>query len=189
MRYRDHKERWQYCTACPLHENRHRICLLRGKLPADVLFIGEAPGSGENTLGKPFVGPAGDLLQHMIDVSLTDVQYTYAMTNLVACMPVDEEHGGDKTRPPTAEEVQACSERLLEAIRMVKPKLIIAVGKRAADLEHTTHWIPHPASILRAKASGHMKEIQIQRWTAKLTELVKKGLERRKSRGRKTKTD
>jgi uracil-DNA glycosylase len=62
------------------------VVLCRGRLPCDVLFVGEAPGVSEDVLGRPFVGPAGKLLDTIVERAL-DGQYDCAMTNLVACIP------------------------------------------------------------------------------------------------------
>lgn len=69
-RYQLHVERWSDCTACDLHEERKNVVLARGSLPADVLLVGESPGKGEDSLGSPFVGPAGQLLDEIVDRSL-----------------------------------------------------------------------------------------------------------------------
>lgn len=66
--WQQHVERWKDCTACPLCRQRYRICLARGDIPCDVLFIGEAPGQSEDATGLVFWGPAGDLLDNKSDV-------------------------------------------------------------------------------------------------------------------------
>src|SRR4051812_28157858 len=93
-----HVQRWKDCQRCPLGQQRGRICLTRackagdqpgaygGRLPCDVLFIGEAPGSSEDALGLPFVGPAGDLLDQIKQRALPP-ETSCAFTNLVACYP------------------------------------------------------------------------------------------------------
>lgn len=65
-----HVREWENCTRCPLCETRRNIVLSRGKVPCDVLFIGEGPGESEDVLGAPFVGPAGHLLDHIIERSV-----------------------------------------------------------------------------------------------------------------------
>ncbi len=62
----DHVERWKDCTKCPLHTQRSNIVIARGQLPADVVFIGEAPGAIEDGTGLPFKDPAGALLDQII---------------------------------------------------------------------------------------------------------------------------
>lgn len=150
--YELHVKKWKNCTRCPLHNYRKRIVLVRGVLPAEVLFIGEAPGYSENALGRPFAGPAGRLLDAIIQTTQKEYgEYSYAITNLVACLPLDEKRD---TRIPTSLEVNKCSERLAELMRMAKPKAIIHVGLVAA--KHNPHIpgvvkasIIHPAGILR----------------------------------------
>lgn len=63
----DHVEKWKDCQRCPLAQQRSNIVLARGTVPCDVLFIGEAPGASEDALGLPFVGPAGHLLNQIIE--------------------------------------------------------------------------------------------------------------------------
>lgn len=64
--YSSHVERWKDCGGCSLCDRRTRVVLYRGKVPCDVLFVGEAPGESEDVVGVPFVGPAGKLLDSMI---------------------------------------------------------------------------------------------------------------------------
>lgn len=64
--FQKHKLRWQSCERCDLCQTRDKTCLVRGKLPADVLFVGEAPGPSEDVIGQPFIGPAGHLLDEII---------------------------------------------------------------------------------------------------------------------------
>lgn len=65
-RYSIHVENWSDCRACELHLGRRNVVLARGALPCDVLFVGEAPGKSEDTVGAPFVGPAGQLLDTIV---------------------------------------------------------------------------------------------------------------------------
>ena len=166
MNYRKHKEKWQNCERCALCTRRKNVVLCRGRLPCDVLFIGEAPGQSEDVLGKPFVGPAGKLLDSIIEEAI-DGQFDYALTNVVACIPLDE--NGDKMSEPPEEAIKACNERLLELMTMANPKLCVAVGKIPAK------WVPkltgygqhenliaitHPAAILRMDVSQQGLAIQ-----------------------------
>lgn len=109
-----------------------RIVLGRGGVPADVLFVGEAPGVSEDVQGLPFVGPAGYLLNRIIDKALQG-KYSYCITNLVGCMPTDET--GSKSGAPSDDAVEQCTPRLQELYRIARPKLVVAVGK----LSHT--WL------------------------------------------------
>lgn len=171
--YQKHKKRWSSCKKCDLYYHRKHVVLTRGKVPADVLFIGEAPGASEDVLGVPFVGPAGKLLDRIIERSL-DGQWDYALTNLVACIPLDE--GGRKAGEPSEECIEACAPRLQEFIGLCKPRLVIAVGRLAEKkLTHYKKWeigmlsrthpldlidIIHPAAILRMDISQRGLAVQ-----------------------------
>lgn len=149
----DHVDRWKNCTACPLGLQRSRIVLARGVVPCDVLFVGEAPGVSEDTLGLPFVGPAGDLLDRIIARALEPYpQVTVALTNLVACFPREAKATGDNE--PERDEILACRARLVEFVNIAQPRLIVCVGKlstRYIDHNDTVRCadIDHPAYILR----------------------------------------
>jgi uracil-DNA glycosylase len=114
---------------CPNGGRKVKVCLARGSVPCDVLFVGEAPGESENSLGQPFVGPAGQLLDVIIRRALP-VETSHALTNLVCCIPRDE--GGKADEPPD-EQVQCCSSRLVEMVELCRPKLIVCVGRLAKD--------------------------------------------------------
>lgn len=154
--YREHYNKWHGCERCDIASHRNKAVLVRGHLPASVLFIGEGPGKAEDALGTPFIGPAGRLLDKWIDYSGT---YTYAITNLVACRPTNCVGGAN--RQPSEDEVRHCHERLIEVFYMAMPKLVIAVGRVAENnlLELTREILPlkitmvailHPAYVLRA---------------------------------------
>lgn len=154
--YEAHKKRWLKCTRCPLHETRSRVVLVRGKLPCDVLLVGEAPGQSEDALGKPFVGPAGKLLDRMIEDAGGNVQrIRLAFTNVVACIPYDEE--GKKTSEPPEVAVRRCRSRLEELIAIARPSWVLGVGlvaekqlKLQAHRDYRVKGIVHPAAVLRA---------------------------------------
>jgi uracil-DNA glycosylase len=73
-----HVDDWKDCTRCPLHTVRSNVVLARGSIPCDILFVGEAPGRSEDALGKPFVGPAGILLDEMIEDALSGIVLGFA---------------------------------------------------------------------------------------------------------------
>jgi len=130
------------------------VVLARGRVPADILFVGEAPGASEDVVGSPFVGPAGRLLDHIVGLSL-DGQHDYTMTNLVCCIPKDL--GNAKGEPPK-EAILACRTRLLDFIDICEPRLLVTVGlmaqKHAPVVEDVNRTgIIHPAAILRIDAS------------------------------------
>ncbi len=149
----DHVEKWKDCTKCPLCRQRDRICLARGRVPCDVLFIGEAPGDSEDVAGLPFVetAPAGRLLQQIINRAIPD-GVTYALTNLVCCFPREAKEEG--THQPHMSEIKECRPRLVEFINITQPKLIVCVGALATeyvDHHNTVRCIDilHPAYILK----------------------------------------
>src|ERR1700677_3497947 len=83
-----HKQRWQDCDKCLLRKHRQRVVLARGSIPAQVLLIGEAPGNAEDSLGQPFKGVAGQLLDRIVEEAVPkDVKMCYS--NLVCCIPLD----------------------------------------------------------------------------------------------------
>lgn len=176
--WKKHLKEWEHCTRCPLHKTRTNIVLARGKIPCDILFCGEAPGASEDILGKPFIGPAGKLLDYIIETAI-DGQYDYALTNLIGCIPIDE--SGEKAGQPSMESIRACAPRLVDFIKLCKPKLIVHVGalsaKHALDLgQASTIQILHPAAILRADIST--RGLAIQRCVIQLEDALEE-LERK----------
>ena len=160
-------EEWSNCTKCEIgcHATNH---VLYSSFPGnqhtvDIVFIGEGPGRSEDALGKTFIGPSGRILRQSIYEANVD-RYTIGLTNLVACRPYDE--NGDN-RAPTPEEVHNCSPRLEEYIQLVKPKIVVAVGRVAYDclpasLEKINYagrlmTVKHPAYILRCGIRSSQK--------------------------------
>lgn len=151
MLYQDHYNKWRKCKLCGLCNNRTLIVLGKGKIPCDVLFIGEAPGDSEDVLGMPFVGPAGFLLDRTIRAAELE-SYRLAFTNLVCCIPKED---GEK-RDPDKKEIAACSKRLKEFIEIARPKSVVLAGKLSKKYAEPLLGklkaveITHPAAILRA---------------------------------------
>lgn len=165
LTFATHQARWKNCRLCDLAEGRMNVVLLRGTVPAQVLFCGEAPGHSENANGVPFVkgAPAGSLLQKMIERAGVP-EGAYAVTNIVACIPKDDD--GAKVHAPPEYAVEACRPRLLECVKLVQPRLIVWVGKEAEAygpgklITPPMVAIKHPASILRMEAFQRPLEIQ-----------------------------
>lgn len=154
--YQKHKKKWSSCTDCVFHERRKKVCLVRGNIPADVLFIGEAPGDSEDTLAKPFCGPAGKLLDEIIEMAWEGTKHTYAMTNLLGCIPKGEDGQKIKQGKDIPQKcIDACEPRLVEIIQLVKPQVIILVGTMAMKnvvqepSRYKYHDIYHPAYLIR----------------------------------------
>ncbi|MES2537546.1 MAG: uracil-DNA glycosylase [Pseudomonadota bacterium] len=117
------------CTRCDLCRSRTKTVFGTGDEKAKWLFVGEGPGRNEDLQGEPFVGPAGKLLDNMLlAMSLKRGENAY-IANIVKCRPV----GADgKDRAPTADEAAACRPYLDRQIALLKPAIIVALGKTAA---------------------------------------------------------
>jgi len=114
------------CTACGLLKSRTQTVFGVGDEQADWLFIGEAPGADEDRLGEPFVGQAGKLLDNMLAaIGLSREENVY-ICNVLKCRPPGN-------RNPEPGEVASCSPHLLKQIALIQPKLIIAMGRFAAQ--------------------------------------------------------
>lgn len=118
------QERVESCTLCPLHESRTRTVFGTGNRNADWLIIGEAPGRDEDREGEPFVGRAGKLLTEMLFAAGYQRKDVY-IANILKCRPPNN-------RDPSPEEVACCRAYLERQIELIKPVLILAVGRIAA---------------------------------------------------------
>ena len=114
------------CTKCALHQTRTQTVFGVGDENADWMLIGEAPGAEEDRLGDPFVGQAGKLLDSMLAAIGLSRQKNVDIANVLKCRPPGN-------RNPSPEEVAQCSPHLLQQIELVKPKLILAMGRFAAQ--------------------------------------------------------
>lgn len=113
------------CTACELHRQRTQTVFGTGDHSARWLVIGEAPGAEEDRLGEPFVGRAGGLLDAMIRAVGAQREQVY-IANIVKCRP-------PSNRNPHADEAARCAPYLMRQIELLKPKLILAMGRVAAS--------------------------------------------------------
>lgn len=149
------------CILCPLHKTRTQTVFGVGNQQAELLIIGEAPGAQEDQQGEPFVGRAGSLLNEMLAaIGLSREQVFIA--NILKCRPPNN-------RDPQPEEVSHCIDYLTQQIALLKPKLILTVGRISAQnllnrteslgqlRNHLYHYhdIPvivtyHPAYLLRS---------------------------------------
>ena len=112
------------CRGCGLCETRHHVVFGVGKRDADILFVGEGPGEQEDLLGEPFVGPAGKLLDDMLSIIDIDRTNCY-IANIVKCRP-------PHNRDPLNEEQAACRHWLDAQRDLIRPKLIVCLGRIAA---------------------------------------------------------
>lgn len=157
------KSEIESCTRCPLHKTRTNFVFGVGNEDAEIFFVGEAPGKYEDLQGEPFVGQAGQLLNKMlahIHLKRSDVY----IANILKSRPPNN-------RDPLPEEVEQCIPYLHRQIEIIKPKLLVALGRVAAqNLLGTSQSLSrlrgqiwnykgtplivtyHPAAILREKS-------------------------------------
>jgi len=129
------------CTNCVLSETRENVVPGSGNLDADIMFVGEAPGAKEDKLGIPFVGAAGKFLDEMlgaINLKREDV----FITNIVKCRPPGN-------RDPEDKEKEMCSLYLDLQMELMKPKLIITLGRHAMN-----YFLPE---LRISEAHGNLK--------------------------------
>ena len=148
------------CTKCGLCETRHNVVFGVGNPNATVMFVGEGPGEQEDLKGEPFVGPAGKLLDDMMAIIDLDRNHSY-IANIVKCRP-------PRNRDPLETEQDACMDYLRNQVALIKPKIIVCLGRIAATRliradfritrEHGTWterggiWMTatyHPSALLR----------------------------------------
>lgn len=152
------------CTRCPLAATRKQVVFGVGRTDAEILFIGEGPGANEDEQGLPFVGAAGKLLDKMLEaVGLSREENIY-IANIVKCRP-------PQNRDPLPEEQEACVHWLKAQTALLRPKIIVCLGRVAAcriidpnfkvSREHGVFterrgvWLMgtlHPAALLRNPA-------------------------------------
>jgi uracil-DNA glycosylase len=126
------------CTRCKLHGKRTNIVFGVGNPKARLMFVGEAPGRDEDLLGEPFVGAAGQLLDKMIKAMGLSRGEIY-IANILKCRP-------PQNRDPEPDEVEQCEPFLKRQIAEVKPEVLVALGRIAAQ---TLLRDPTPVSRLR----------------------------------------
>ncbi len=125
------KENWEAlrracagCQSCPLGETRTKLVFGDGNPDSEIMLIGEGPGEQEDLQGLPFVGPAGKLLDSMLQMIDLDRSKVY-IANMVKCRP-------PRNRDPQPTEQQACRSWLDRQIELVDPKIIVCLGRIAA---------------------------------------------------------
>ncbi|MEQ1775887.1 MAG: uracil-DNA glycosylase [Burkholderiales bacterium] len=131
------------CTNCVLHTHRNKTVLGVGDENADWLFVGEGPGADEDAQGEPFVGQAGKLLDSMLAAIKLKRGDNVYIANVVKCRPPGN-------RNPEPEEALACEPYLHRQIDLIKPKLIVALGKVAA-----VNLLAHEASVASMRNKVH----------------------------------
>lgn len=149
------------CQRCALADGRHNVVFGVGSRDAEVMFVGEGPGENEDLQGEPFVGRAGKLLDDMLELIDLDRKKNVYIANIVKCRP-------PHNRDPLNTEQDACIGYLRNQVALLKPKIIVCLGRIAAmrlireDYRITREhgqWVEkagvamtalyHPAAILR----------------------------------------
>ena len=126
MDWSELKSTVQSCTACPLRAGCTQTVFGVGDEKANWLLVGEAPGAEEDRQGEPFVGQAGRLLDHMLfSIGLARGHNVY-IANVLKCRPPGN-------RNPEPDEVASCSPHLLRQVALIQPRLIVAMGRFAAQ--------------------------------------------------------
>ena len=170
------------CRNCALCQTRHNLVFGVGREDAEVMFIGEGPGEQEDLKGEPFVGPAGKLLDTMLEIIDLDRSKVY-IANMVKCRP-------PHNRTPLPEEAAACMPFLRAQFSLVRPQVIVLLGATAAKTllrpdfritrehgqweERKGVWfLPtyHPAALLRDESKKRDAWHDLQLVMAKLKDL------------------
>jgi DNA polymerase len=115
----------QGCTRCKLCQGRSTIVVGEGNPTAELVFVGEGPGEQEDLQGRPFVGKAGQLLDRMIQAMGLQREQVY-ICNVVKCRPPGN-------RNPEPDEITACDPFLARQLDVIRPKIVVALGKFAAQ--------------------------------------------------------
>lgn len=168
----------QNCTGCPLHATRNLVVPGEGPVPAPAAIVGEGPGAEEDATGRPFVGPAGKLMDAMLREAGIPREKLW-IGNTVKCRA----HTAGRDRPPTPQEASACLRWLRQQLALVRPAAILCVGRIAASsllgtaepvssLRGKIHpggeWAPwiivtyHPSYVLRSGGVGPVREAFLQ---------------------------
>ncbi|MDD3775819.1 MAG: uracil-DNA glycosylase [Sulfurovaceae bacterium] len=112
------------CHLCELSKYRKNVVFGEGNTNAKILFVGEAPGGSEDESGKPFVGRSGDMLDKIITNVINISKEDIFITNIVKCHP-------PKNREPNSIEAHTCLPFLYRQIKLIKPKIVVALGGTA----------------------------------------------------------
>lgn len=141
------------CTRCGLHKTRTNAVPGEGPADADVMLVGEAPGYWEDQKGLPFVGAAGKFLTELLRTAGLKREDVF-VGNILKCRPPNN-------RDPTDEEIEACSPYLKKQIQLIKPKLIVALGRFAAST-----LLGRPVSM--GRSHGTLVNCSYGGWNGKL---------------------
>jgi len=177
------------CESCELGKSRTNIVIGRGNINAPIMFIGEGPGEQEDIQGKPFVGPAGQLLDVLLEALMFKPD-DYYIANVVKCRPPNN-------RVPNDTEAEKCLPYLRNQVALIRPRIIVCLGSTAAryviskDIKITQirgQWLEqkgcfimptfHPAALLRDQSKKELlfkdiKEVKVKLDTILYSEITK----------------
>lgn len=125
------RERAAACRACPLWENATQVVFGEGRTDARLMLVGEQPGDKEDLAGRPFVGPAGQLLDRALEDAGIDRDTVY-ITNAVKHFKYVVRGKWRLHQKPTVAEIKACQQWLEQELTLVQPLLVVALGATAA---------------------------------------------------------
>lgn len=170
------------CKRCKLAETRNNVVIGDGCKTADIMFIGEGPGKQEDLQGLPFVGPAGQLFDKMLSSIDLDRTKVY-ICNVVKCRP-------PQNRDPQDDEKVACLPLLRAQVSLVKPKIIVCLGRIAAKevikqdfkitrehgiwVQRKGYWLSatyHPSALLRDPTKKRDSWEDLKKLRQKIAEL------------------
>ncbi len=170
------------CEGCSLCKTRKNLVFGCGNREAELMFVGEAPGEREDELGIPFVGAAGQLLDKYLTAVGIDREDVY-IANILKCRP-------PQNRDPLPEEEDACIGHLREQVKLVRPKLIVCLGRISAmrlikpDFKITREHgvivkkgafamtaVYHPAALLRDPSKKEEMYLDMKKIRAYLSEI------------------
>ena len=120
------------CRRCPLYKDTFHGVVGEGPAPAAIMLVGEQPGDQEDRAGRPFVGPAGRVLDQALDQAGLDRALVY-VTNVVKHFKHEQRGKRRLHKRPNRDEVEACSWWLDKELALVRPKLVVALGVTAAS--------------------------------------------------------
>lgn len=171
------------CRKCALADTRTNVVFGVGQRDAEILLIGEGPGENEDKQGEPFVGRGGKLLDDMLEIIDLDRRKNVYIANIVKCRP-------PQNRDPLNTEQDACIDYLRNQVALIRPKIIVCLGRIAAtrlikeDFKITKEhglWFEksgiqmmalfHPAAILRDPRRRPETFIDLKRLQAKIQEI------------------
>jgi uracil-DNA glycosylase len=170
LNLRDLRSAASYCKGCPLYVNATQTVFGEGLKRSEMMFVGETPGDKEDVEGRPFVGPAGRLLDRAMEEAGIDRTRAY-VTNVVKHFKYERVGKRRKHKKPNADEIMACRPWLEAELSVVKPSVLVLLGATAAkallgssfkvtqqrgsfvesDLPADVTATVHPSSILRAR--------------------------------------